>query len=183
MSPSRIWWGSLRLTHPTFVAFRNRSYFHSRASTSRCTYLARMSVSRFTLPPDRQRAERRHRQGVGNQRHAETIRLALDDRQAHAVHGDRALGGHLPGQAPGHGEPKGGPVAVIARAPASVPTPSMWPLTKCPPSRSPTARARSRFTGLPGRSSPRLVRASVSGPAWKAERVARRPRPPSGSSR
>ena len=46
--------------------------------------------------------------------------------------------------------------------------PSMWPLTKCPPSRPFTASARSRFTGLPGRSSPRLVRASVSGPAWKA---------------
>ncbi len=51
--------------------------------------------------------------------------------------------------------------------PSSVPRPSICPLTKCPPRRSPTAKARSRLTGLPVFRSPRLVRLSVSGPASK----------------
>ena len=96
-------------------------HFHSLASTSRCTYLARMSVSRFTLPPGCKRAERGHGQRVGDQGHAEAVGLAVDDRQAHAVDGDRAFGGHLHGQLAGHGEPEGGPVAAIVALQAACP--------------------------------------------------------------
>ncbi|COY24865.1 Uncharacterised protein [Mycobacterium tuberculosis] len=42
------------------------------------------------------------------------------------------------------------------------PVASTCPCTMCPPSRLPSAAARSRFTRLPGRSSPRLDRFSVS---------------------
>ena len=126
---------------------------------------------RFRGSPCRRRlqaAKRGDGQRVGDQGHAEAVRLAVDDRQAHAVDGDRAFRGHLPAEFARHGEPEGRPVAANRRAPTACPAPSMWPLTKCPPKRSPTASARSRFTGLPGFNSPRLVRASVSGPAWKA---------------
>src|ERR1019366_9444688 len=39
----------------------------------------------------------------------------------------------------------------------------------CPPRRSPTRSERSRLTFMPGRSSPRLVSLSVSGPAWNEQ--------------
>ena len=96
-------------------------HFHSFASTSRCTYLARRSVSRFTLPPGCKRAERGHGQRVGDQGDAEAVGLAGDDRQAHAVDGDRAFRGHLHGQLAGHGEPEGGPVAAVVALQAACP--------------------------------------------------------------
>ena len=43
-----------------------------------------------------------------------------------------------------------------------MPTPSTWPWTRCPPSRSPTRSERSRLTGEPGARSPSPVRCSVS---------------------
>ncbi len=43
-----------------------------------------------------------------------------------------------------------------------VPVPSMCPETICPPKRPPASMARSRFTGLPGRSCPSEERFSVS---------------------
>src|SRR3954451_24069102 len=42
------------------------------------------------------------------------------------------------------------------------PVPSTWPCTMWPPSRPVTGTARSRLTGLPGASAPRLERCSVS---------------------
>ena len=44
-----------------------------------------------------------------------------------------------------------------------MPVASTWPCTRCPPSRPPRTRARSRFTPDPGRKRPRLVRCKVSG--------------------
>ena len=45
----------------------------------------------------------------------------------------------------------------------TVPVPSMCPETMCPPKRPSAAMARSRFTGLPARSAPRLECESVCG--------------------
>src|SRR5262245_44428173 len=58
---------------------------------------------------------------------------------------------------------------------ATRPTPSTWPWTMWPPSRSPTRNERSRLIRSPAWSSPRLVRRSVSGPAWKEQVRAVRP--------
>ena len=44
----------------------------------------------------------------------------------------------------------------------TVATQSTWPLTRCPPRRSPRARARSRLTRSPLRRSPRVVRERLS---------------------
>src|SRR3990172_6145596 len=44
----------------------------------------------------------------------------------------------------------------------TIPTPSIWPVTKCPPRRWPTDKARSRLTWSPGASRPRAVRFRVS---------------------
>ncbi len=60
-----------------------------------------------------ERAERGHGQGIGNQRDAEAVGLAVDDRQAHAVDGHRALRGHLPAQPPRQLEPEERPLAVV----------------------------------------------------------------------
>ncbi len=43
-----------------------------------------------------------------------------------------------------------------------LPTPSTWPLTKCPPSSSPTFSARSRLTRVPTFQVPSVVTESVS---------------------
>src|SRR6185295_4716782 len=50
---------------------------------------------------------------------------------------------------------------------ATVPTSSTCPWTMCPPSGSPARSAGSRLTWSPGASRARVVRASVSGTAWK----------------
>ena len=47
--------------------------------------------------------------------------------------------------------------------PVTSPTPSTCPCTRCPPSRAESVTGRSRFTGSPGVSLPRVERASVSG--------------------
>ena len=54
---------------------------------------------------------------------------------------------------------KSRPFGILA---ATVPRPSTWPCTTCPPKRSPARMARSRLTRAPGRSSARPVRDSVS---------------------
>src|SRR5262249_51904234 len=56
-----------------------------------------------------------------------------------------------------------------ARARTS-PTPSTWPCTRCPPSRSESRSERSRLTGVPARQSPSVVTRSVSGTASTAKR-------------
>src|SRR6185503_1589557 len=43
---------------------------------------------------------------------------------------------------------------------STLPTPSTWPCTRCPPSRSPTCNARSRFTLKPTGQRPKRVRSS-----------------------
>src|ERR1051325_136382 len=59
------------------------------------------------------------------------------------------------------------PSAATAR---TSPTPSTWPCTRCPPSRSASRSERSRLTGVPSRQSPSVVRRSVSGTASTAKR-------------
>ncbi len=50
----------------------------------------------------------------------------------------------------------------VSRTSMMVPTPSIWPVTKCPPSRSVGRQGRSRFTASAMRSFPRVVRPMVS---------------------
>src|SRR5438552_1970273 len=57
---------------------------------------------------------------------------------------------------------------------STVPVPSTWPRTRCPPSEPPKRSGRSRLTAAPGRNAPSAVLASVSGPISKAR--------PSGAS-
>src|SRR5262245_4630115 len=65
--------------------------------------------------------------------------------------------------------------AIVARRPSpsgtlavTTPTPSTWPCTRCPPSRSPSLSERSRLTRVPDRQSPSVVSPSVSGTASTA---------------
>src|SRR5690606_33892229 len=51
---------------------------------------------------------------------------------------------------------------VSSSMPVTAPTPSTWPLTRCPPSRSPSRSARSRLSARPTGSVPSVVSDSVS---------------------
>ena len=57
----------------------------------------------------------------------------------------------------------------------TVPTPSTWPLTRCPPRRERRVSARSRLSRSPGRRSESVVRRTVSGMASALKPPARRP--------
>ena len=93
----------------------------------------------------RQRAlvpERRDRRGVGDDGDAEGVVVEIEDGEADAVDGDRALldaVAHELASACGRG----------GRGPARTtsPTASTWPCTTWPPSRSSTRTGRSRLTG------------------------------------
>ena len=60
-------------------------------SSCRSTYLASRSVSMLTTSPTCKLAERRVCQRVRNQGDAEAVGLDVDERQADAIDGDRAL--------------------------------------------------------------------------------------------
>ena len=130
-----------------------------------------------SLPLRRQRG---HRFSVRNDGDGEAVIEGGDDRQADPVDGDQSPFRPRSASLPGPCECEG-----RARGRRCSPTASTWPCTRCPPRRSMRRTGRSRFTGLPGSSSPRLVRLKVSrrhvGPPPSGRRGRSRQR--SGSSR
>ncbi len=114
---------------------------------------------------DLQRPQRGDLERVRNQGHAEPIGLHIDQRQAHAIHGDRSLAGHLPRQwLAAHG-------TRTSTSPDRRSVRPSLPHRRCAPSRNDHPADRRLAATAPGsRSSratsrPRFVRLSVSAPA------------------
>lgn len=98
---------------------------------------------------------------IGNDVDLKKIRPAIIDGKADAVKGHGTLGNDLHPIFLGKGKPtaQGLARAVTLR---TVARQSTCPLTRCPPSRSPRASARSMFTLSPVLSLPSVVRERVS---------------------
>src|SRR5207302_553559 len=131
------------------------------AASSRSTYLARTSASRFTIAPGRTMPSvvTAHVWGI---RHTvnrspavpATVRLTPSTATDPLSTMYRATGA-------------GASISIHQSSPRRSrpvmrPTPSTWPCTTCPPRRSPTATARSTFTTSPTSQRPSVVRATVS---------------------
>ena len=58
----------------------------------------------------------RDAQRVRNQRHTEPLPLNIHQRQAHAIHRNRSLARHLPGQPPRNSKPERGPLPLVDAA-------------------------------------------------------------------
>ncbi len=145
-----------------------------RAVTSRSMCLAIRSASRLTGAPTDLVAEAGHRERVRDERHREALPCDSVQRQADTVDGDRSLDDQGRRQLGRRGD-----LAARARrpargAPTTRPTPSTCPLTRCPPSASPSFSGRSRWT---------LSRRARARPAWCAPASRGRGRPRTGPAR
>jgi hypothetical protein len=100
--------------------------------------------------------------GVRDQRDLEARVVDLVHGEADAIHADRALVGDVAQQRHRRLEAPALRVHRPSADAATMPTPSTWPLTRCPPRRSVGSIARSRFTGAPTAKPPSVVSARVS---------------------
>src|SRR4051794_19544838 len=99
------------------------------------------------------RPERGPGEGRRDEADGERGPVDLDDGEGHPVDGDGALRDDVPGQVCRQGDPHDLPLLTGVRS-STVPVPSTWPCTRCPPSRACKVTGRSRFTGLPASRAP-----------------------------
>ena len=113
------------------------------------------------LASRRELAEVRPLQGLGDQRDLDPILAQLGDREADAVEGDRALVDRVAQQLGREADAEAAGEAVLLDRRATSPTPSTWPWTMWPPSRSEACIASSRLTRAPASRPPSAVTSSV----------------------
>ena len=123
-------------------------------ASSRSTYLAVTSTSRFTRSPGPLWPRVVTSIVCGMTATVKPSSTGLDHGEADAVDGDRALLDDVAEQAADRCAPAG-----RGRRSTISPTPSTWPWTRWPPRRSLSRTGRSRFTRCPGSSAPSAVRA------------------------
>ena len=121
-------------------------------SSSRSTYFAITSTSRFTGSPGVPYQAWSRPGCAGSGRRSTPSGCRVGDGEAHAVDGDRPLLHHVADQVVGDADRIDGRRRPH-RAPRSCtsPTPSTCPCTRWPPRRAARVTGRSRFTGCPRR--------------------------------
>ena len=131
-------------------------------SSSFSTYLASTSTSRFTARPGAAAPSvvRSSVSGMSDTSNACVVHARNGKR--HAVDGDRALLDHVAQQLRRGARSRTTREKPSSRTDSTVPVPSTWPCTMCPPRRSPARSGSSTFTSSPSPSGASEVRRSVS---------------------
>ena len=120
-------------------------------ATSFSTYFATTSTSRLTGRAGRRGARAScARASRGSARRRSASSADLHDGERDAVDGDRALLHHIAQQLRRRADRHDAGEAVLARRRGPRPSPSTWPWTMWPPSRSVARSDSSRFTSRPG---------------------------------